>query len=152
MPLAHVSIVTDASHHLEIRSWAYFYPNVCKNWPETSYQDDVICTSYQHFTTVLVSVSVEHVTDMKRTHTTTAEVHFLFCALSFTFTFSPTFPLVSPPRPSQTPCEQTRLKGRHCQSVCYCSIVCICRSALTELEYAVEILVRFAKMSSQVKK
>lgn len=55
-----------ASRDLQIRSLAYFYSgkNICEDDLHT-----VIYTSCQHFTIVLMSASIEYVTDVKRINT-----------------------------------------------------------------------------------
>lgn len=55
-----------ASRDLQIRSLTYFYSgkNICEDDLHT-----VIYTSCQHFTIVLMSASIEYVTDVKRINT-----------------------------------------------------------------------------------
>ena len=61
-----------------------------QNTPENDLQTD-ISTSYQHFTTVLMSVCVKCVTDLRTIHTT-VEGQFLSWSPSFIY-----FPFLSPP-------------------------------------------------------
>lgn len=74
-----MSSLVAALYHLETLSLAYFYCDTFKIQAENDLKT-VIWTSCQLFTTVLTSVSVEYVTDMK---TQTGEEQCLSCALSF---------------------------------------------------------------------
>ena len=90
--------------------------------------------SYQHFTTVLMSVCAEYVTDMRRIHIT-GEGLFLSCALSFCLTL-PLFPLLLSlqwvkenhmvivmiiNKVNQTACKQTLALQQQCS--CYAAYV-----------------------------
>ena len=105
--LMHIS--SFAAWHL-----AHFYhckrAILSKNWKQPVAR---LWTSYEHFTTVLMSVWVEIVTDMKRIHTAGVG-HFLSCALSFFH-----FVSLAPSRSIFT--------SYICVCVCVCVCACVCK-------------------------